>query len=245
MHPHSDAISTLTSLRDVTISHIQASLILPNFYSHISARCDEESISLKVSSQISTLTSLRDVTAAWPLAVMVQFAFLLSHLCEMWLCWGITSNYPTKFLLSHLCEMWPSYWDWKVSPRDFYSHISARCDQKTIEEQTSQIEISTLTSLRDVTAVSKVIARLNSDFYSHISARCDEISLTFGINGSDFYSHISARCDSGRRRLGLGTLGFLLSHLCEMWLELIAAANCQKKISTLTSLRDVTAIYSD
>ena len=54
---------------------------------------------------------------------------------------------------------------------DFYSHISARCDSVRWETK-SGIIISTLTSLRDVTCQIATACRLRY-FYSHISARCD------------------------------------------------------------------------
>ena len=56
-------------------------------------------------------------------------------------------------------------------------------------------EISTLTSLRDVTEKPPEKKHHQTNFYSHISARCDQIASDVVAGGYDFYSHISARCD--------------------------------------------------
>ena len=63
--------------------------------------------------------------------------FLLSHLCEMWLCVRKCNSTAAQFLLSHLCEMWP-----------YSTRLSVRREY-----------ISTLTSLRDVTGVIKMLRK--------------------------------------------------------------------------------------
>ena len=56
---------------------------LCNFYSHISARCDMDSMMDLDTVMISTLTSLRDVTIVYDGNAEKLMEFLLSHLCEM------------------------------------------------------------------------------------------------------------------------------------------------------------------
>ena len=145
-----------------------------HFYSHISTRCD----------------------APPTTEIPPHTAFLLTHLYEMWPLGGNGMITKMKFLLTHLYEMWhnPGRFPDRYLP-DFYSHISTRCDNGS-RSQIRRLEISTHTSLRDVTqaAVNKVTAQLN--FYSHISTRCDPTSW-----------HRWSR-----------SWVFLLTHLYEMWL---------------------------
>ena len=56
------SISTLTSLRDVTLFQCSTVQRAADFYSHISARCDNDIRCYLAAYKISTLTSLRDVT---------------------------------------------------------------------------------------------------------------------------------------------------------------------------------------
>ena len=142
-----------------------------HFYSHISARCDQ--------------TRLPEIK--W------WHSFLLSHLCEMWQKLWIYSSWNFWFLLSHLCEMWRKVFGILFLPENFYSHISARCDDISIMERCSFL-ISTLTSLRDVTQ--KFLKLLQKKLISTLTSLRDV--TIFSFQGSRIFQ-------------------FLLSHLCEMW----------------------------
>ena len=100
--------------------------------------------------------------------------------------------------------------------RNFYSHISARCDNQLIEE----------------------MAEL-THFYSHISARCDRQFCLCLQNQKYFYSHISARCDSLIRSERVCSEISTLTSLRDVT-DRLYDAYLAAKISTLTSLRDVT-----
>ena len=102
----------------------------------------------------------------------------------------------------------------------FYSHISARCDKVLL-----------------------IISVWLNDFYSHISARCDNDPEIFEPGMTDFYSHISARCDAQWNAISAGTFDFY-SHISARCDTIEFMDLCYVIISTLTSLRDVTAFLT-
>ena len=77
---------------------------------------------------------------------------------------------------------------------NFYSHISARCDDLTLS-CFNRLDISTLTSLRDVTLI-LVPLRRQDQISTLTSLRDVTYSDITPVGPQDnFYSHISARCD--------------------------------------------------
>ena len=150
------------------------SLDTMDFYSHISTRCDLCGYRWRVFNRISTHTSLRDVTLCLrePCGGGSQFLlthlyemwhssagcgrlphpeFLLTHLYEMWLIWLMKTETLEQFLLTHLYEMWQITQTLKRSPQKFLLTHLYEMWPGSCRSCSWCCDISTHTSLRDVT----------------------------------------------------------------------------------------------